>query len=145
MVSRVIIMVLCIGCFIGCTTFKDDTKDLQIQSLQRRVIKLESELEQKQKDAAYLEGEVEKLEKEKTAPIKEDEASTTKLISDKIDLDPKAVQTALKNARYYDGAIDGKMGRATERAIIDFQKDHYLIVDGVVGVRTWEKLKKYSE
>ena len=55
----------------------------------------------------------------------------------------KQIQKALKNAGYYDGNIDGKMGRKTRAAIKEFQKSNDLKADGVVGKNTKEKLLKY--
>lgn len=53
------------------------------------------------------------------------------------------IQKALKGAGYYQGTVDGKIGAATKNAVKAFQKDHGLGPDGVVGQRTWEKLKVY--
>lgn len=55
----------------------------------------------------------------------------------------KDVQTALKNAGYYDGAIDGKIGPRTRKAITDFQAAKGLKVDGIVGTATKTALAKY--
>jgi outer membrane protein OmpA-like peptidoglycan-associated protein len=44
---------------------------------------------------------------------------------------------------YYTGAIDGKFGPATDRAVRDFQGDHGLAVDGVAGPDTRREL--YTE
>lgn len=51
------------------------------------------------------------------------------------------IQTALKNAGYYEGEIDGKIGSKSKKAILDFQKDNGLESDGKVGPKTWAKLK----
>jgi peptidoglycan hydrolase-like protein with peptidoglycan-binding domain len=56
---------------------------------------------------------------------------------------PKEIQTALKKAGYYAGAIDGKIGPKTMKAIEEFQKAKGLKVDGKVGPRTWAELEKY--
>lgn len=53
------------------------------------------------------------------------------------------IQQALKNAGYYHGNIDGKIGPATETAVRSFQRDNGLQTDGIVGRNTWEKLKVY--
>lgn len=55
----------------------------------------------------------------------------------------KEIQTALKNANFYDGNIDGKMGPKTKRAIVEFQKAKGLKADGRVGSKTWAELEKY--
>jgi hypothetical protein len=53
------------------------------------------------------------------------------------------IQTALKNAGYYSGAVDGKVGPVTKKAIEDFQQANGLQVDGKVGTKTWAQLGKY--
>lgn len=53
------------------------------------------------------------------------------------------IQTALKNAGLYNGAIDGKIGPATKRAIEQFQSSNNLKVDGKVGSKTWVALERY--
>ncbi len=56
----------------------------------------------------------------------------------------KEIQAALKNAGYYSGAIDGKLGPKTKKAIEDFQKANGLKVDGKVGPKTWAVLGNNS-
>jgi peptidoglycan hydrolase-like protein with peptidoglycan-binding domain len=53
------------------------------------------------------------------------------------------IQTALKNAGYYAGKIDGKIGPMSKKAIEDFQKANGLTADGKVGPKTWAVLGKY--
>lgn len=55
----------------------------------------------------------------------------------------KDVQTALKNAGFYTGAVDGKIGPKSKQAIQEFQKAKGLKVDGKVGPKTWAELEKY--
>lgn len=38
--------------------------------------------------------------------------------------------------------IDGSFGPTTEEKVMDFQKDHGLVVDGIVGAKTWAILKE---
>ena len=56
---------------------------------------------------------------------------------------PKEIQLALKNAGYYTGAIDGKIGSKSSQAIEAFQRANGLVVDGKVGPKTWAVLSKY--
>ena len=53
-------------------------------------------------------------------------------------------QTMLVKLGYDIGpcGIDGDFGRATEKAVREFQGDHQLVVDGVVGPMTWDALDK---
>lgn len=53
------------------------------------------------------------------------------------------IQQALRGAGYYQGDIDGKIGPATRDAVKAFQRDNGLEPDGVIGRRTWGKLKTY--
>ena len=55
----------------------------------------------------------------------------------------KDIQKALKNAGFYTGAIDGKIGPKTKNAIVEFQKAKGLKADGKVGPKTWAALEKY--
>lgn len=52
----------------------------------------------------------------------------------------KKVQTALKNAGYYKSTVDGVWGKRTMLAVLHFQSDNGLTVDGVVGSGTENKL-----
>ncbi len=56
---------------------------------------------------------------------------------------PQDIQTALKNAGYYTGLVDGKIGPMSKKAIEEFQKANNLKVDGKVGPMTWEALSKH--
>jgi murein L,D-transpeptidase YcbB/YkuD len=55
----------------------------------------------------------------------------------------KQIQEALKNAGYYDGNVDGKIGPKTKAALKEFQQSMDLKVDGIAGRNTKEKLLKY--
>jgi len=56
----------------------------------------------------------------------------------------RSIQEALKNAGYYNGNVDGKIGPNTRKAVRAFQKDNGLDADGVVGRGTWKRLQSYS-
>jgi len=68
-----------------------------------------------------------------------------KFISDKMSNAPsvKDVQLALRNAGLYEGTIDGVPGTGTKKAVQAFQKNNSLASDGIVGQKTWDKLKAY--
>jgi len=53
------------------------------------------------------------------------------------------IQTALKNAGFYTGNIDGKLGPKSKKAIEAFQSANGLKADGKVGAKTWELLSKH--
>ena len=48
----------------------------------------------------------------------------------------KSVQSRLKDLGYYTGNIDGIYGPLTRSAVINFQRDYGLSVDGIVGPET---------
>ncbi len=53
------------------------------------------------------------------------------------------IQTALKNAGFYTGKIDGKIGPGSKKAIEAFQTSKGLKADGKVGPKTWTALEAY--
>ncbi len=53
------------------------------------------------------------------------------------------IQTALKNAGFYNGKIDGDIGPGTKKAIEEFQEANNLKVDGKVGPKTWLVLSEH--
>ena len=55
----------------------------------------------------------------------------------------KQIQTALKNAGFYQGKIDGIIGPISIKAIQAFQKSHGLSADGKVGPKTWAQLEPF--
>lgn len=57
----------------------------------------------------------------------------------------KKIQTALKQADFYTGAIDGKIGPKTKNAIMEFQRSKSLKADGKVGAKTWAALQPYYD
>ena len=73
-------------------------------------------------------------------------ASAAAQASAKLSLKPsmREVQQALKNAGFYQGTVDGKMGSMTKNAVKEFQRIHGLKADGVVGKQTWAKLHSYA-
>ncbi len=55
----------------------------------------------------------------------------------------RSIQTALSNLGF-SVSIDGIYGSGTERAVMQFQSDNGLSVDGIVGPRTWSLLSDYT-
>ena len=56
---------------------------------------------------------------------------------------PAQIQTALANAGFYSGPVDGKIGPMTQQSIKNFQSAHGLTADGRVGTKTWDALKAF--
>ncbi|WP_251859753.1 M14 family metallopeptidase [Clostridium sp. Marseille-Q2269] len=57
--------------------------------------------------------------------------------------DVKKIQAVLKKIGYNLGVIDGIFGNITEDAVKRFQQNNRLIVDGIVGPKTYEVLNKF--
>ncbi|OIO39561.1 MAG: hypothetical protein AUJ71_00310 [Candidatus Omnitrophica bacterium CG1_02_49_16] len=51
------------------------------------------------------------------------------------------VQSALIRAGYDPGSVDGRAGKKTKSTIKKFQRKHNLAADGIVGEKTWNRLK----
>lgn len=56
--------------------------------------------------------------------------------------DVKDIQKMLNSRGYDCGTTDGIFGKNTEKAVRSFQKDNNLVIDGIVGKNTLEKLTK---
>ncbi len=115
---------------VGCSTSRN--KDLEIQGLRNQVNALKTQ--------PVVESEEIISEETVEVPAAADKVSETKDVPS-----ARQIQAALKNAGYYSGAIDGKIGRQSRQAIRDFQKANNLMVDGKVGKKTWAALKEYLQ
>lgn len=136
-VKTLLVLILVLN-LVGCATAG---KGSSVQQLQIRNSELERELQQRDEEIRYLETELKAAQKPKV-----DLKSTTVTKKAKIEdpaATPKKIQTALKNAGFYNGAIDGKVGKATQASIMEFQKANNLKADGIAGKKTWAKLKTY--
>ena len=52
----------------------------------------------------------------------------------------RMLQQILTDFGYSPGAVDGDFGTKTEKAVKDFQTDFGLVVDGIVGPKSWAAL-----
>ncbi|MFH1191070.1 MAG: peptidoglycan-binding protein [Candidatus Omnitrophota bacterium] len=131
--------VAAMGVFVlsGCATMnKDDT--LLNQGLRNKVLALETQLNEKDSEVDTL----------KEALARSDQgADRDAQPAGKVKqcMNVKQIQTALKNAGYFQDIADGKMGRKTRLAIKEFQKANNLRADGKVGKNTWMLLKEYLD
>ncbi|MFA5114607.1 MAG: peptidoglycan-binding domain-containing protein [Candidatus Omnitrophota bacterium] len=120
----------------GCASAKK--RDLEIQGLKNQITVLETRIQSKDDEINSLRDDLSKSEAKKPAPV-----SRGAIVEIKSRPNAKQIQLALKNAGYYAGAIDGKIGKSTRDAIKAFQKANNLTADGRVGKKTWELLRKY--
>ena len=146
MVGRLLFIGLLGIVLAGCAS----TQKTTMEQLQMRVGELERQLAEKDDEIADLQDDLDRANNEaKQQDMVVDEESTKISSKDsktiRVGVSAGQVQIALKKAGYYNGAIDSKIGGNTKRAIMKFQKDNGLHADGVIGRRTWEKLKTYLE
>jgi peptidoglycan hydrolase-like protein with peptidoglycan-binding domain len=125
----------------GCATGRKQ-KELEVQGLRNQISVLQAEIQSKDEEISSLRDALSRTveEKEELAKV----ISKKKVVGEvKSRPNTKQIQTALMNAGYNPGAIDGRMGKQTREAIRAFQKANNLAVDGKVGKETWELLKEY--
>jgi peptidoglycan hydrolase-like protein with peptidoglycan-binding domain len=125
----------------GCATTKKGN-NIETQQLKSRVASLETDLQTREQEITRLGDELEKA-REKRPVLKEEKTKEVKQVESK-KLSTTQIQRALKNAGFYRGAVDGKMGQTTIEAIKAFQRANGLKADGVVGRKTRAILTRYS-
>jgi len=134
-----ILLIFCFFC--GC---KKKTPEVSFESPYEII----TELEELKNMSPQLKGMEKPLNPQVTAvAAKETDNKASVYPKNTADYKPsvKDIQFALKNAGFYNGALDGKSGPRTKVAIKDFQRENNLKVDGVAGKKTWGKLSRYSE
>ena len=142
----------------GCVTTQGSKSNMD--QLQIRVVDLEKKVEERDSEIVDLKYQIKDISShvqgqsttsaEDEAPVHksstvsmDQSASSDKIV--KVSASISDVQKALKNAGFYKGSIDGKVGQQTKKAIESFQRQHNLTADGVIGRRTWEELKVYLQ
>jgi len=140
MVKRVLLSglaVVFVFSLSGCVTTRKNN-DLEIQGLRNQVSALESQLRAKDDELNSL--------RESSAKSSELPNEVTQKTGEvKQHPNGKQIQAALKNAGFYQGVVDGKVGKSTREAIKAFQKANNLPADGKVGKKTWMLLKSNLE
>jgi len=137
---KILTIIILIFFLSGCATTKKNTS-IEIQQLKGRVASLETDLQTKEREVMRLEDELEKTYEKRTV-LKEEKGKEIKQIElNKLSI--IQIQSALKNAGFYKGAVDDKMGPTTTEAIKAFQRASGLKADGVVGKKTRSKLMGY--
>jgi murein L,D-transpeptidase YcbB/YkuD len=128
-----LISVLFLIAFSGCAS----TGGPKSSELSERVNNLETRMQKLEKGQM----EIENVFSNQLATHSKKADSSSKAIADPSNKD---IQAALKNAGFYVGEIDGKIGSKTRNAVMEFQKENDLKVDGIVGRNTWEILSQYN-
>jgi predicted RNase H-like nuclease (RuvC/YqgF family) len=142
---KIFLVTIFILTLVGCATTKEQAADTELYQLQTQVKQLRWQLQEKDEKISDLENQLEKT-RVQTERTKEVKIYSSDIQPEKgyiVKPTAEEIQTALKNAGFYNGSIDGKIGKKTKSAIREFQKANELVVDGVVGDKTWAKLGKY--
>ena len=137
-------LVLCfILTFYGCATTGRSSVSQRIGDLEMRVDSLESQMQQQGEDIRGLEVSL-VGSKDKDDLLSFEDMETAQIKPKAVaKWTPKNIQLALRNAGFYSGTIDGKIGKLTRSAIVNFQKANGLKADGIVGTKTWSSLSQY--
>jgi len=126
----------------GCATARKK-RTLQMDELRAQINSLEDELAKRDEELNRLERQLEQERVKRTSaerkPTVDKTAKQTQAEKEYI----KKVQRALRNAGFDAGSVDGKLGKRTKAAIIEFQTANDLKPDGKVGPKTWQKLSPY--
>lgn len=140
----------------GCASVRPQAQPLS--QIQNQVSDIQQRIDEQEKEIVDLKYEVKELSSKsdlsRTVTLEEsalDPVSKPALLKTasggdkiiKVAASAAQVQKALKGAGLYDGKIDGKIGSKTKSAIMEFQKQHNLKADGVIGQKTWNELKQY--
>lgn len=141
-----LVLLACVFVFSlsGCATCRKQN-NMEIQGLKNQISVLESQSQAKDEEINSLKESLNKAQEEKVVSPSQSFGNKGIVSRGKGRPNTKQIQTALKNAGYNPGAIDGKMGKQTREAIKSFQKDNKLNVNGKAGRETWDLLKKYLE
>lgn len=141
MVRKVLgVGVIAVGMFVlnGCATVSKND-ELSNQGLRNKISALEAQLSEKDNELNALK------ESTGTGKVGQEAAPSVSSSVEINHFDARMIQTALKNAGYFQGEVDGKMGKKTRQAVREFQKANNLSADGKVGKNTWAVLKEYLE
>ena len=140
---QVVIAAMAAGAMSGCAgqRYTQELKRLQSQvgMLDERV----TQLERVGGASPMVEAPVEPAAEPAAIHVKAKDR-TSKGAAASIKPSTREIQQALKNAGFYQGSVDGKMGQLTKEAVKEFQRVHGLTDDGIVGKKTWAKLGAYA-
>jgi len=122
---------------------KVSTLEAKVESVEQRQSAIEGQTGESRESVGYLKGKVD-AHGPSTVVVAAGQGNEGYFYkSGKKSLTRKEIQTALKNAGFYSGSIDGKIGKQTKKAIREFQSANGLKADGIVGPKTRDLLIQY--
>ena len=145
---KILLCMILVLSLTGCATTSREATTIKTQQLEMRIGQLEKELQQKDRKIYELESELKSARSESNKIAEAKIYPEKKIVTSKKEIvlsqaTPKKIQLALKKAGFYNGPVDGKIGKNTKDAIKEFQKKNGLKSDGIVGKKTWAALSKY--
>ena len=128
----------------GCAT-AHKKENPEVADLKNQISTLETQLQTKDEEVRLLQEQVNAAGGSGSSVERSGEFPAQSKTSGQVSMrfTTKQVQTALKNAGYEPGLLDGRMGKQTRDAIKAFQKANGLAADGRVGKKTWSLLSSY--
>jgi len=122
---------------------KVDVLETKVSSIEQRQSVIEGQTGESRESVGYLKGKVDSRGPS-TIVVTGAQGNEGYLYkSGKKSLSHKDIQLALKNAGFYNGPIDGKIGRDTKRAIRELQKSNGLKANGKISTKTKSLLLQY--
>jgi len=130
---------------LGGLETKVNVLESRVNLVEGRQSNIEDQSGESRESMGYLKGRVENVSHGPSTVVIADVQGNKGDIykSGKISFTKKKIQVALKNAGFYNGPIDGKIGKNTKQAIKEFQKANGLSTDGIVGPKTKALLVQY--
>jgi len=122
---------------------KIGTLEAKVDSVEQRQSAIEGQTGESRESVGYLKGKVDSRGSSTVVVTGAQGNGGYLYESGKKSLTHKDIQLALKNAGFYNGRIDGKIGRNTKKALKEFQKANGLKADGKVGPKTKSLLFQY--
>jgi len=124
---------------------KMDVLESKVNSVEQRQTAIEGQTGESRESEGYLKGKLESAPRGPSTVVVTGAAKNEGYLykSGKVSLTNKDIQIALKNAGFYNGQINGKIGKKTKKAIREFQKAKGLKADGKVGPKTKDLLLQY--
>ncbi len=140
-ILRLAAIIVILGFVSGCATGRSNLV-MENQRMRTQISTLENTVREKDLEIESLETELNKIN-DRSMAVEGKKDAMAKSSKSKNDYSLTNVQIALKNAGFDPGPIDGRMGKKTKSAVRNFQKSQGLTADGIVGNRTWERLKEF--
>ena len=142
--SRIGLLVLVAAAVSGCAS---STTSKSVERLQSHIALLDERVTQLERTSVEwtASSQPRPPATESLAAVAKPTKPTSASVSTSTKPSTRAIQESLRNAGFYQGDIDGKVGLLTRKAVLEFQRVHGLKEDGIVGTKTWAQLREYAD